>query len=120
MTYQEQIKHPEWQKKRLEVLEANSFTCEDCGATEKQLHVHHPYYKKFALIWEYDVSELMCLCNECHENYHSVTNGIKAMIATMNLTQLSRLGGYATALLGRDPKIVAPYFNKGRSDYTGE
>lgn len=31
MTYTEQLQHPNWQRKRLEVMEAAEFSCELCG-----------------------------------------------------------------------------------------
>jgi len=32
-TYYGLLKHPKWQKKRLEVMENAGFECEDCGST---------------------------------------------------------------------------------------
>ena len=44
LTFSEQYKHPLWQKKRLEILEFSEFTCDNCGDTESQLHIHHRAY----------------------------------------------------------------------------
>lgn len=77
MTYQEQLKHPKWQKKRLEVLQHNKFICQECGEAEEELHVHHTQYKKGAAVWEYDVSELQCLCHSCHQDTHDLEAAIK-------------------------------------------
>jgi hypothetical protein len=70
MNYQEQIKSPAWQKKRLEILNLHNFKCEKCGATEKTLHVHHARYITGRKIWEYDNDVLMCLCADCHKEEH--------------------------------------------------
>jgi Zn finger protein HypA/HybF involved in hydrogenase expression len=82
MTYQEQIRHPKWQKKRLEVLKANKFRCQDCGNKEQELHVHHPFYRKGAMIWEYKVDELESLCHKCHKERHDITDKINKALAT--------------------------------------
>lgn len=34
------------------------------------LHVHHTYYQKGKLPWEYPDSSLQCLCASCHEELH--------------------------------------------------
>jgi hypothetical protein len=77
MKYHEQIKHPLWQKKRLEVLEANNFTCQECGGTETTLNVHHPFYKRGAMIWDYEINELKCLCEPCHKEEHELDEKLK-------------------------------------------
>jgi len=76
MEFKDQYKHPLWQKKRLDVLNAIGFVCEDCGSNDKELHVHHVRYKKNAKIWEYELSELTALCNECHKDAHSSKDAI--------------------------------------------
>ena len=42
----EMLRDPRWQKKRLEVMQLAVFNCEDCGASDKTLNVHHSYYEK--------------------------------------------------------------------------
>jgi hypothetical protein len=69
-SYWEKLKDPRWQKKRLEVMELRNFECEDCGDGSKTLNVHHRAYKKNADPWDYDESELMCLCEDCHKKEH--------------------------------------------------
>lgn len=67
MNYSEKLKHPKWQKKRLEVLEKANFTCELCGETEVPLHVHHKTYQKNKDPWEYHTSLLAAYCSDCHK-----------------------------------------------------
>lgn len=66
-TYAELLRKPEWQKKRLEIMQRDDFTCQYCGCKERELQVHHRVYHKGAKPWEYDDSELITLCNRCHE-----------------------------------------------------
>lgn len=66
--------HPNWQKKRLEILSRDSFMCTSCGEDQETLHVHHRYYIKGNEIWDYHNSSLTTLCQECHVITHDRTN----------------------------------------------
>ena len=70
MTYQEQLKSPKWQKKRLQVLEYYNYECQLCHNDEKELHVHHLIYRDNHLLWDYDITEYAVLCKSCHKNWH--------------------------------------------------
>jgi hypothetical protein len=66
MTYQEKLKDPRWQKKRLKILERDDWACQKCFDTESTLHIHHRYYRKCEP-WEYPDDALVTLCENCHE-----------------------------------------------------
>ena len=66
-SYSEKLRDPRWQKMRLEIMERDKFTCCHCRDTQKTLNVHHLAYTKGAAPWEYDPSNLITLCEECHE-----------------------------------------------------
>ncbi len=70
MSYAEQLKHPNWQRKRLDKLNEQNWTCESCDSTEDTLHVHHKEYKKGRMAWEYSLEELEVLCKDCHQEHH--------------------------------------------------
>ena len=70
MSYAEQLKHPKWQKRRLEMLSAAGFRCSRCYDGETTLHVHHKKYRASALPWEYSDKELEVLCETCHSEQH--------------------------------------------------
>lgn len=65
--YQRKLAHPDWQKKRLEVLNRDEFTCQLCGSKDKELHVHHKYYLRGKEPYEYPLNAFETLCFECHE-----------------------------------------------------
>ena len=65
-TYSEKLRDPRWQKKRLEVLSEDDFTCMQCKSKDIELHVHHIYYRKGREPWEYNSDELSTLCKYCH------------------------------------------------------
>lgn len=69
-SYFEKLKDPRWQKKRLEVLEANDWICESCMDGESTLHVHHRQYFKGREPWEYEIDQLAVLCESCHQATH--------------------------------------------------
>jgi len=71
MEYKDQIKSPKWQKRRLEILKRDEFTCQECGNKDQTLHVHHKHYNKGAKIWEYEGWELTTLCDDCHSKTHN-------------------------------------------------
>lgn len=66
-TYTEKLRDPRWQKKRLQVLEAATWRCEDCKCKDKPLEIHHCYYIRGLEPWQYGGDLLMCLCETCHE-----------------------------------------------------
>lgn len=65
-TYKEQLLNPRWQKKRLEIMKRDKFSCKICKDQETTLHIHHKIYKNNLSPWEYENSELVTLCEHCH------------------------------------------------------
>jgi hypothetical protein len=65
--YVAMLKDPRWQKKRLEIMQRDNFTCQHCGCTDKSLQVHHLWYSSLKKPWEYNDESLITLCEHCHE-----------------------------------------------------
>lgn len=80
MDYKEQIKSPKWQRRRLEILQRDDFTCQICGCKDKMLHVHHTAYERNKMIWEYPDEMLITMCNECHSLEHNMDNLITKLL----------------------------------------
>jgi hypothetical protein len=70
--YLSKLRDPRWQKKRLEIMQRDNFTCQSCGEKEKPLHVHHRMYKKATEPWDYNGYLLITLCEECHGEFTEV------------------------------------------------
>jgi hypothetical protein len=104
MDYKEQIKHPKWQKKRLEILERDDFTCQCCLDTEYTLCVHHKRYIKNRMIWQYDNYDLITLCEDCHQSIHLWDKKLKDNIEL--LFTLTNIGSNLT-----DYKILISLLN---------
>ena len=66
--YADLLRDPRWQRKRLEIFERDQWTCQICGATDRELQVHHLRYRRGCLPWEYGNVDLRTLCRPCHRN----------------------------------------------------
>jgi len=82
MTYAEKLRDPRWQKKRLEIMSRDRFTCRKCQDATKTLNVHHRYYTKGSMPWEYPDDALVTFCEPCHriieKRVESINKGIHA------------------------------------------
>lgn len=67
--YAEKLKDPRWQKKRLEILSRDNWSCYWCGDTESTLHVHHTVYVG-ENPWDTWDECLLTLCEGCHSVHH--------------------------------------------------
>lgn len=93
-TYYELLRDPRWQKKRLEVMQRAEFSCENCGDSTTTINVHHKYYTKGAMPWDYPNEALACFCEPCHESWHSDLETVKYLISRAFPTHLAELVGY--------------------------
>lgn len=91
--------HPKWQAKRLAIMNRADFRCEHCCRNDRQLHVHHKIYRKGADPWDYADTELMCLCEPCHELAGDGMKGIKEGLAKLCLIEMEMARGYIDGLV---------------------
>lgn len=71
MKYIDKLKNPKWQKKRLEILQRDNFTCTHCKYSENTLHVHHYMYLGKDP-WDTPNECLTTLCEFCHKFEHEL------------------------------------------------
>ena len=83
VSYRQKLLDPRWQRKRLEVLQLADFRCESCCSDENTLHVHHKFYVKGREPWEYEATDLVALCEDCHEFEHDSKRRIEQIIAAV-------------------------------------
>ena len=83
MTYSKKLQDPRWQRKRLEILQRDDFSCQACGADDKTLHVHHRYYRQSRDPWDYDDTALVAVCDECHDGIHESKEQFEEVLAKM-------------------------------------
>lgn len=67
MTYSELLKHPYWQKRRLEIFKRDNFCCQKCSDWLSNLQVHHLYYLPDTLPWDYPDDSMITVCELCHK-----------------------------------------------------
>lgn len=94
MAYADKLKHPNWQRKRLEIMERDKFKCRECGATENMLNVHHLHYEYGRDPWDYHNNSLITLCESCHEEEHNYTD----VCAKSLIESIRKCGGGYKAL----------------------
>lgn len=83
--YQDKLKDPRWQRKRLEILSRDGWRCTCCGDADSTLHVHHGLYARHAEPWEYPDNVLWTLCESCHEeNAESFQHDSRLELARMH------------------------------------
>lgn len=97
-SYWELLRDPQWQRKRLEIMEAANFECSMCSDKSTTLNVHHSYYEKGLAPWEYPVESLHCLCEPCHEKEQAILVALHRQIGRLPLSEISHLLGVAVAL----------------------
>lgn len=73
MTYSEKLRDPRWQKKRLEILNRDNFTCTLCGDDKTELQIHHNVYYKEP--WDALNENLTTLCKDCHGAIEKIKKG---------------------------------------------
>lgn len=99
-TYKDQLLHPNWQRRRLEMLSKHEYTCENCGDKESTLHVHHRRYIKGRMVWEYEDEGLAVLCAACHKNQHAHRELLDKILYEAELLEGSAAIQQAAGLLG--------------------
>lgn len=101
-SYSDLLRHPSWQRKRLEILEREDFTCEQCGGEKGEalpLHVHHMYYERGLKPWEYPDESLRCLCETCHKEQGELDLQLERLRGRLTLLDTGVLLGFAAGLI---------------------
>lgn len=93
MQFFELYKSPEWQKKRLSILERDSWTCQCCYDKSNELNVHHTLYKSGKKPWEYEDFLLITLCKNCHELTTDKIKKVRELIGTIQLKNTENANG---------------------------
>ena len=92
-TYAEKLKDPRWQKKRLEILERDNWSCRYCGDDTSTLYAHHIIYFSGTEPWDYDCKNIITLCDKCHTFEHEQQANGDAMRLTLHDTGIPQTIG---------------------------
>jgi hypothetical protein len=82
--YLQLLRDPRWQRKRLEIMERDSWKCQDCKSGDATLNVHHIRYAG-RNPWDVDSQFLTTLCQACHVKRTSQKKVLKATIELLEL-----------------------------------
>ena len=67
--YKRYLNGERWNVKRKAVLSRDGYACQQCGASNTMLHVHHKTYKR---IFRERLDDLQTLCAGCHRTNHQL------------------------------------------------
>lgn len=67
--YNRLLEDKRWKEFRLKVLSERGNKCECCGGTDI-LQIHHTFYMRCKMPWEYDIKDMRVLCRTCHQKIH--------------------------------------------------
>lgn len=105
-SYAEQLKDPRWQRKRLEILNRDNWTCQNCHSVDKTLHVDHQRYEGRKPPWEVDNDFLQTLCEDCHRRITLLRRYIQEGIGLLDEGELLVVQGFVTGqLMLRSPTM---------------
>ncbi len=103
-----------WQKKRLEIMERDNWTCRSCGKgkdDEITLNVHHAYYESGKKPWEYDNDMLVTWCESCHEERHHLMRNLQISLLGADSVIADTVIGIAESLLRPGMKTMVDSFS---------
>jgi len=83
-TYQDQLKDPRWIELRERIIEKARRICSICNSVDNTLQVHHLVYHDGLMAWEYEENELLCICDNCHEDYHKAVKWRQKQISEIH------------------------------------
>lgn len=117
--YYELLKHPLWQRRRLEIMQRDEFACSVCYNSESMLHVHHKRYIKGRKPWEYDDHELITVCANCHEQIHATKAAIDEILPYFDHDGPNNIAVMIALILGySEGKVPAKIFFNDKVDFT--
>jgi hypothetical protein len=72
--YEQKLRDPRWQRRRLEIFQRDKWTCQLCSRTDLELHVHH-LHRTTENPWDEPDLHLLTVCKLCHEQQPSNPHG---------------------------------------------
>jgi hypothetical protein len=112
-TYAEKLKDVRWQKIRLEALNASGWQCQYCASGQESgvsLNVHHCRYIRGREPWEYQLDQLLVLCERCHKEHHERNDKLNEVLSRLGPASLERITGFCIAVLEQYEGTETPQF----------
>lgn len=67
----------------IKVKERDNYTCQRCGDTDRDMHSHHILGYMDNINRRYDLDNGICLCAECHYEYHRIYGKVGSTISDL-------------------------------------
>ena len=102
--YAQLLRDPRWQRRRLDVLNAANWQCQDaeCGRRDFPLEVHHCYYIYGRKPWDYPPDAFLSLCEDCHKKRQQLECEIKLqLMKCLRLVPICRMESVAWWMIDR-------------------
>ena len=92
-SYNSKLRDARWQRKRLEVMNRDKWTCRCCGVYGDGVvfNVHHAYYESGKNPWEYPSDSLVTWCSDCHSIMHDYLQILNKSVCNMTGARISAL-----------------------------
>lgn len=78
-SYQHQLDSEEWAAFAKRIKERHPF-CRYCRRKDVLLNVHHIFYDWSRKLWEYNDSEVVVLCETCHNEMHEQLSNFRRCV----------------------------------------
>ena len=110
MTYQQSLLTERWKTKRLKLIIAARFECQDCARSfpsEKKLEVHHCWYEYGKEAWDYPDDCFLVLCRKCHKKRQKVQNSAQVVLGMyMRLLAVEQIEALVFELVAKRQDIT--------------
>ncbi len=115
--YIELLRDPRWQKKRLEIMQMDRWSCRRCHSKTDTLNVHHLMYIKGHDPWDYPDDLLITYCEDCHKLAPTVD--WKRAFLDLNMTEfeLFQLASYLHWIKKRESELSTEISKKYNCRY---
>ena len=80
MDYRQKLLDGRWQRKRLQILERDGFSCQQCRRQDN-VQIHHNWYLKNMEPWDYSGEQLITLCSVHHDEITEIQKKLKQLLS---------------------------------------
>lgn len=107
--YREKLSRDEWKSFAHQAYQRVGNACEICKRGDRRLNVHHIAYKDGANPWEYADTDVIVLCEVCHNEMHAELQKFRQYVFGKLNPQAFKVlnGALAVAMTTYEPLVFA-------------
>lgn len=118
-TYAEKLLDPRWKEYRKTAIQFYGSKCSECpdDFTEPnaKIHVHHRRYLHGLDPWEYDMADILVLCEKCHTAIHDCEHKWRDQIRSMEPWTADEFSSLAAEIKDMGPHMLANFAARCRN-----